>query len=324
MIEWLFTRSSAQGQLRSMTASIDTILKTRAKQKGVRKRRKGTKSEKEEEEEEEEEEGEEKQEDEPLRRVRVGVTCRQGAQLSPCFVERLFQHYETSTLWENLVVKRFHWDALSGAWGRNKDFVWQQKTVPAQYLEDMRDVAIDEMWTPFPGSVNSEIESAFSQDPFCHKFQYQDYSFDFEAGLVYNKIRRNSYPFRCNVTLLDSRVNCWHLQHEGYVSCSDSYRAAGVLPYSMHPTSGTAVFLLGKITYECGEWCDFGGLRSFRYCHPYLNLPCLTPSLPPFPREKPRFTAARECWEETFGILGSFRQLSTSLKDFTANNVFKV
>ena len=40
--------------------------------------------------------------------------------------------------------------------------------------------------------------------------------------------------------------------------------------------------------------------------------------------EKPRHTAARECYEETFGILGSASSLSAALKDFITNNAFKV
>lgn len=40
--------------------------------------------------------------------------------------------------------------------------------------------------------------------------------------------------------------------------------------------------------------------------------------------EKPRYTAARECYEETFGILGSASSLAAALKDFVTNNAFKV
>ena len=41
-------------------------------------------------------------------------------------------------------------------------------------------------------------------------------------------------------------------------------------------------------------------------------------------REKPRHAAARECFEETLGILGSASDLATALKSFVENNAFKV
>ena len=40
--------------------------------------------------------------------------------------------------------------------------------------------------------------------------------------------------------------------------------------------------------------------------------------------ERPRFTAARECYEETLGILGNTKELAAALKDFKTNNCFKV
>lgn len=41
-------------------------------------------------------------------------------------------------------------------------------------------------------------------------------------------------------------------------------------------------------------------------------------------REKPRHAAARECYEETLGVLGSASDLAAALKKFEENNVFKV
>ena len=41
-------------------------------------------------------------------------------------------------------------------------------------------------------------------------------------------------------------------------------------------------------------------------------------------RERARYTAARECCEETLGILGSKRSLVTQLEDYKTNNAFKV
>ena len=41
-------------------------------------------------------------------------------------------------------------------------------------------------------------------------------------------------------------------------------------------------------------------------------------------RESPRLTAARECSEETLGILGNASELAAALIDFKTNNSFKV
>ena len=43
-----------------------------------------------------------------------------------------------------------------------------------------------------------------------------------------------------------------------------------------------------------------------------------------FVREKPRLTAARECEEETLGVLGGEEELYKLLGDYKNNHVFKV
>lgn len=40
--------------------------------------------------------------------------------------------------------------------------------------------------------------------------------------------------------------------------------------------------------------------------------------------ERPRYTAARECFEETLGILGETDHLASLLDNRTENNVFEV
>ena len=52
--------------------------------------------------------------------------------------------------------------------------------------------------------------------------------------------------------------------------------------------------------------------------------PSLLPSLPPSHREYARHTAARECFEETLGIMGTSQALCMVLEDYKTNNVFKV
>ena len=41
-------------------------------------------------------------------------------------------------------------------------------------------------------------------------------------------------------------------------------------------------------------------------------------------RERPRNTAARECYEETLGVVGRERELYERLGDYKRNHVFKV
>ncbi len=41
-------------------------------------------------------------------------------------------------------------------------------------------------------------------------------------------------------------------------------------------------------------------------------------------REKPRQTAARECFEETLGVLGDAKELFEKLGKYKENHVFKV
>ena len=41
-------------------------------------------------------------------------------------------------------------------------------------------------------------------------------------------------------------------------------------------------------------------------------------------RERAKYTAARECYEETFGILGKTKHLVSMLENYKENNVFKV
>ena len=232
MIEWLFSQHEAQKLIDTMIAKIDSSIKRCNKQtvgKG---------------------------------RIRVGVVCENGAQLSPCFTERMYEHYTVASYSDALIVKRYHWDALRGSWGRDKDFVWQHKTVPIHSREDIREIFYDEMWKGFPTPVNAAIESAFSQDPYHHQFECAEYVFDFEGGTVYDRHRRKRFRLRCNMAVSDSKVISWFLGHHAYITTAKSYKAAGILPYSVHPTTGEALFLLGKITYGFADWCDFGGLRS--------------------------------------------------------------
>ena len=281
---------------------------------------------------------------------RVGVVCESGTKLSPCFVERLYDHFKYGpVVVEGLAVTRHHWDALKGAWGRNKDVVWQVSCAPvhekvASHFDDMFS---SRMWLNFDATANASTEEQFRKDPFNSNIEFTDMVLDFESGTAYRKEQKKTYYIRCS-HITRSKTNCWFLTHDGYIIARSSYRAAGILPYSVHPVTGEPVFLLGKITYGNFDWCDFGGFKTLRSVGYNVCTPCVCKaqaiavnlstrliivlflSLDVFAlysslrRERPRTTAARECYEETLGILGTSAELATALRDFKTNNCFKV
>ena len=207
--------------------------------------------------------------------LRVGVVCRNGAQLSPSFVEKLYKHFSCgAVVVEGLRVSRHHWDALKGDWGHSKNILWQVSCVP---VHDRVTVHFDQvfdskMWLNFDPTDNDMSEKQFQKDPFNSSVNFTDMVLDFESGTAYSSGRRKTYYIRCS-TVSQSKANCWFLTSNGYKSACRSFRAAGIQPYSIHPVTGEAIFLLGRITYGTEDWCDFGGLKSSRCVfkqQPYL------------------------------------------------------
>lgn len=72
-----------------------------------------------------------------------------------------------------------------------------------------------------------------------------------------------------------------------------NHHGAGVLPYAM--IKGQLHFLLSKEGYGSDKdtWCEFGGAKDAN--------------------ESPRETAARECWEESRGVLGDLKEIAKKI-----------
>lgn len=205
--------------------------------------------------------------------IRVGIVCSNGAQLSPSFVEKLYEHFSSGpTTVEDLRVTRHHWDALKGEWGRCKNIVWQVSSIPVHHkvTSHFERVFDSRMWLNFDPIANTATEQQFKKDPFNSKINFTDMILDFESGTAYSSERRKMYYIRSSI-VTQSKTNCWFLTSNGYKSASRSFWAAGIQPYSVHPVTGEAVFLLGRITYGTCDWCDFGGLKSSWYV--YSNNP---------------------------------------------------
>ena len=196
--------------------------------------------------------------------VHVGVVCSNGAQLSPCFVEKLYEHFSYDM--EGLEVSRDHRDAMRGTWGRCKDFVWQVSCITVHSQIRSSEVFSLTTWLNFDPTANSESERQFRKNPLLSRLQFTDMVLDFEGGTAYSSQRQQTYYIRCT-HILPSKISCWILTDAGYRTASQSFHAAGIQPYSVHPVTGEAVFLLGRITYSTCDWCDFGGLKSSRYVY---------------------------------------------------------
>ena len=293
MIDWFFTACQGTSEeLEKMISSISDLITRRIEFDSTIKRSTDQAKSK---------------EAEPRLCIRVGVVCHNGAHLSVCFVERLYDHFSIcGGRFSRLSVVREHWDATNGRWGKNEDFVWQQSIVPFKYPTSLKDLLKPSMWKSLQPGVASELEEEFRRNPLnSRNIEIGGYIFNFHDGTMYDKRKKQSYRIRCTVLEGSSeKITCRSLNHEQYMSLAKHYRGAGILFYSVHPESGEAVFLLGHITYCYSDWCDFGGLKNAR--------------------EVPRYTAARECCEETLGVLGRTKHLMECLEDFCTNNAFKV
>ena len=199
----------------------------------------------------------------------VAVMCSTGHQLSPCFVEKLYDHFSSSA--SSVSVKRHH-HSISLKTTHCKQSLWQYKhfKLKQRYFASIHQltgtVCTSLRWYDFPSATNTKIEQLFRENPFSNSCVIDDLEVDFQDGtsrritinqLSYiRSISRGSLK-RCTVEARS--IN--HDQYKSYVK-SRTYQAAGILPYAVHPVSGEAIFLLGKITYGTMTWCDFGGLKS--------------------------------------------------------------
>ena len=237
MIDWLFSQPEAQRHLATMTTKINDAIKRQRKEAA---------------------DGREMPD-----KICVGVVCENGTHLSPCFVERLYELYHYEPPCGRVSVMREHRDILKGEWGRHKDFVWQRTHLPHKLI-DLRDALQNEMWVNFPRETNTRLEKAFQMNPFSNGVEVEGSVVDFEGATMYNRTKRKEFWIRCTM-VSHSGVLGWSLGHDAYMSTAKSYHAAGILPYSVHPKTGEAVFLIGRITYAFENWCDFGGLKHIWY-----------------------------------------------------------
>ena len=204
----------------------------------------------------------------------IGITCREGTRVSPCYVEKLYEEYSHRPPIRELLVKRDHL-RISPCKAREpsegKLFIWQRSIVPINYRK-FEDLTVDRLWTTFPFHMASAIEDGFKKDPFSQKFQlvqdFFSYTFNFETGEMYDFRKNKTFRFRCTVSVIEDRITSKILGDVSYKPYSKRYDAAGILFYSIHPVTAEPVFLLGHMTYSTECWCDFGGLRNFRYAWP--------------------------------------------------------
>ena len=208
-----------------------------------------------------------------LQSLIVGISCCDGICQSPCFVEKLYDHYYSFPPFEGLKITRTHTALpLPSAHG----YQWQQLPSVTKFsrhkksfqnTQQLKVLTTSNDWSPLPPLLNTQLEESFNKDPLDTKLIIGDVHVDFVEGSLYSKttgqksyIRCLSEPPQVSVTVRDLSDT------SSYQSSSKGFEAAGILPYSVHPKTGEAIFLVGQLTYDGGSWSDFGGLKSkFRF-----------------------------------------------------------
>ena len=203
--------------------------------------------------------------------LHVAVTCSTGCKLSPCFVEKLYEHYTSSPPTDHMTVTRDHPILLHHLKGSAPlPPVWQYCPFRHHqaHFSNVRQlkqlVCSSTLWVDFPDDTNFLLEASFKRDPLSSSARAGDLLVSFHGGTVHSKTKGQQSLIRCTARESKFTVVTRHLQHEQYKPFVKSFIAAGILPYSVHPVSGEAIFLMGKITYSTCTWCDFGGIKSYR------------------------------------------------------------
>ena len=200
----------------------------------------------------------------------VGITCVNGYELSPCFVELLYNHYITNPPIDLLIVKRNHLNALNLSHLKPEKLVWQQLPTGSLYSrkknfdnsQQINLLTSSRDWSDIPFDLNTKLETAFTKDPFGNNVQIGDVIIDFEGGYIHTKTTGQRSFLRCTLLPVQAEVKVRSISHTSYKLFIKSYEAAGILPYSFHPVSREPIFLVGRITYGGATWCDFGGLKT--------------------------------------------------------------
>ena len=250
------------------------------------------------------------------------VQCEDGKQLSVAFVEKLYDHYcYESDHRRNLLVTRTHRNAFTGEWGRNKCFVWHHYYKAHMGSRDRpMDSNLSFSFHLWKVCLSDGVEDAFQRDPYASEVSLDDFVFDFYAGFVSHK---SGHLYRLRCTMIpdeDQFLSYKHLTVESFKTKARQYYAAGMLPCATEPVTNETVCLLGKMTYETCTWCDFGGLRG-RLKFWYVITDCYGSHGNCIIREDASQTAARECHEETLGVIGNYDQLHSFI---TKDDVYKV
>lgn len=206
-----------------------------------------------------------------LRKVIVGISCDDGYELSPCFVEKLYDHYKSAPPIDNLlIVKRQHTMPESRLLQKER-LKWQQypgnssslrRKSESEHVKQIKHVTNSKEWVDMPQELSTSIEHAFERDPLQCSVKIENIVVDFESGMITSILTKQVTLLRCTLTPRDYTVNVRAINHQIYKGFVRSYEAAGILPYSVHPVTGEAVFLLGRLTYDRSTWCDFGGMKS--------------------------------------------------------------
>ena len=197
----------------------------------------------------------------------VAVTCSTGRSLSPCIVECLHNHYSKAPPIDNLVATAEHLVALWVPSDSRHSLIWQQLPMLSRshhfsgtfhILQSVR----SRDWVNVPVETSMLVEEAFQKNPLSSNIRVKDLVVDFRNGSLYSKATSQRSLLRCSLPSQQCTVTVRFLYHTTYKPFVASFKSAGILPYSFHPVSGKAVFLIGHMTYGSHTWCDFGGLKS--------------------------------------------------------------
>ena len=198
----------------------------------------------------------------------VSVSCPSGNHYSPCFVEKLRETYQSDKTYnKQLVITTQHWDVLQR---KKENFIWYKTKIHSSYVQHVEMLTNHRLWLPFDDRMNWFLEHTFQEDPYGSTVMVPNTTevIDFVSGTLYDKQKRKTYYIRSTVPAIKTKqslVKCRFIGDEAYKRIVRRYDAAGILFYSVHPQTGKAVFLLGHMTYGSYTWCDFGGLKSYKY-----------------------------------------------------------
>ena len=206
-----------------------------------------------------------------LQKIIIGLSCEDGCELSPCFVEKLYDHYKTNPPSDQLIlVKRQHtqpenkripkerlkWQHYPGS-----TLLFRQRT-ESDSLKQVKSLTTSREWFDLPQELSDAIEEAYNKDPLANEVKITGVVLDMESGHMTATQTKQTTYIRCTMVPKDYTIKVKAINHRVYKLVIRSYEAAGILPYSVHPITGEAVFLLGRLTYGGGTWCDFGGLKT--------------------------------------------------------------